>query len=50
MTHKQGMKIPKGKFVTLCSTEWPTFNVNWLLKGTFGAGLIRVIEDIVFRP
>lgn len=50
MTHKQGMTIPKGQFVTLYSTEWPTFNVTWLLKGTVDAGLIRVIEDTVFRP
>ncbi|KAL6052886.1 hypothetical protein STEG23_003409 [Scotinomys teguina] len=34
----------------LCCVEWRTFGIHCSLEGTFDAGLIGAMEDIVFRP
>jgi hypothetical protein len=48
--HNYGVKIKKGKFYTLCSAEWPTFNVGWPPQGTFCLDMIKKVRDIVNRP
>jgi hypothetical protein len=44
------MEIKKGKFNTLCSVEWPTFNVGWPPQGTFSLDTIKKVQDIINRP
>ncbi|XP_055982455.1 17-beta-hydroxysteroid dehydrogenase type 3 [Sorex fumeus] len=34
------VEVKKGKLITLCSAEWPVFNVSWLAEGTFDVGTI----------
>jgi hypothetical protein len=41
--HNYGVKIKKGKFDTLCSVEWPTFNVGWPPQGTFSLDTIKKV-------
>jgi hypothetical protein len=41
--HNYGMEIKKGKFNTLCSAEWPTFNVGWPPQGTFSLDTIKKV-------
>jgi hypothetical protein len=48
--HNYGMKIKKGKFDTLCSAEWPTFNVGWPPQGTFSLDTINKVRDVINRP
>uniref|UniRef100_A0A8C6CK95 Gag protein n=1 Tax=Moschus moschiferus TaxID=68415 RepID=A0A8C6CK95_MOSMO len=36
-----GVEVKKGKFSTLCSAEWPTFNVGWPPQGTFSLDVIK---------
>lgn len=40
MAHKQWIKIHKGKFIIVCSTEWPALNVRCPPEGPFDVGLI----------
>lgn len=49
MAHKQGIKIYKGKFIIVCSIEWPALNFRYPPAGPFDAGLFGDVEDIVFR-
>jgi hypothetical protein len=48
--HNYGMEIKKGKFNTLCSAEWPTFNVGWPPQGTFSLDTIKKVRDVINRP
>jgi hypothetical protein len=48
--HNYGVKIKKGKFDTLCSEEWPTFNVGWPPQGTFSLDTIKKVRDVINRP
>ena len=36
--------VKKSKLKTLCSSEWPTFQVGWLPEGTFGLPVIRAVK------
>ena len=42
--------VKKGKLVTLCSSECPTFGVGWTPVGTFNLQVIKEVEEKVFRP
>ena len=42
--------IKKGKSVTLCFSEWPTFRVGWPFIGTLDLEVIEVVEEKVLRP
>ena len=42
--------VKKGKLVTLCFSEWPTFRVGWPPIGTFDLQMIKAVEGRVFRP
>ena len=42
--------VKKGKLVTLCSSECPTFGVGWTPVGTFNLQVIKAVEERVFRP
>jgi hypothetical protein len=48
--HNYGVEIKKGKFDTLCSAEWPTFNVGWPPQGIFSLDMIKKVRDIINRP
>jgi hypothetical protein len=48
--HNYGMEIKKGKFDTLCSAEWPTFNVGWPPQRTFSLDMIKKVRDVINRP
>jgi hypothetical protein len=48
--HNYGVEIKKGKFDTLCSAEWPTFNVGWPPQGTFSLDTIKKVRDVINRP
>ena len=42
--------VKKGKLVTLCFSEWPTFGVGWPSLRTFNLQVIKAVEERVFRP
>lgn len=48
--NNQSVEIRKKKWVTLCSSEWPTFNVGWPRDGTFNLDIISQVEAKVFNP
>ncbi|XP_044090450.1 bromodomain-containing protein 4-like [Neovison vison] len=48
--NNQSVEIRKKKWVTLCSSEWPTFNVGWPRDGTFNLDIISQVEAKVFSP
>jgi hypothetical protein len=48
--HNYGVEIKKGKFDTLCSVEWPTFNVGWPPQGTFSLDTIKKVQDVINIP
>jgi hypothetical protein len=48
--HNYGVEIKEGKFDTLCSVEWPTFNVGWPPQGTFSLDTIKKIRDVINKP
>lgn len=47
--HNNNVNIKKDKWITFCSSEWPTFNVRWPSGGSFLLDLITKVEKIVFR-
>jgi hypothetical protein len=48
--HNYGVEIKKGKCDTLCSAEWPTFNVGWPPLGTFSLDTIKKVRDVINKP
>nr|CAE47613.1 p50 [Friend murine leukemia virus] len=46
--HNQSVEIRKRRWVTLCSAEWPTFNVGWPRDGTFNPDIITQVKIKVF--
>jgi hypothetical protein len=42
--------VKKGRLVTLCFSEWPTFRVGWPPLGTLDLLVIKSVEKRVFRP
>ncbi|XP_062051521.1 coiled-coil domain-containing protein 86-like [Lepus europaeus] len=48
--HKQSIDVKNKKWVTFCSSEWPTFEVGWPRDGTFNANIISQVKARVFQP
>ena len=47
--HNLNVRVKKKKFVTLCQSEWPIFNVGWPAEGTFDLSLIRRMKEVIFK-
>lgn len=45
----QSVEIKKGKWQTLCTSEWPTYDVGWPVTGTFNKTTILQVKDLIFR-
>ena len=39
------MLVKKSKLKTLCSSEWPTFQVSWPPEGSFGLLVIQAVKE-----
>lgn len=50
VANNQSAEIKKKKWVTFCSTEWPTFNVGWPQGGTFDLNIIFQVKAKVMDP
>ena len=44
----QTLEVKKKKWQSLCSSEWPTFNVGWPRDGTFNKNVILQVKERVF--
>ncbi|XP_047384208.1 serine/threonine-protein kinase WNK4-like [Sciurus carolinensis] len=44
------VKVKKKKWVTLCTSEWPTFNVGWPKEGSFNPDLVSQVKSHIFIP
>ncbi|VFV18957.1 Hypothetical predicted protein [Lynx pardinus] len=44
------LDIRRGKLITLCRSEWPTFGVGWPTKGTFCLLIIAKVKSKIFLP
>ena len=44
------MLVKKSKLRTLCSSEWPTFQVGWQPEGTFGLPVIQAVKERIMAP
>ena len=44
------LDIQRGKIITLCRSEWPTFSVGWPPKGTFCLPIIAQVKSKIFLP
>ena len=42
--------VKKRKLKTLCSSEWPTFQVGWPPEGTFGLPVIQAVKEEIMAP
>ena len=42
--------VKKSKLRTLCSSEWPIFQVGWPPEGTFGLPVIRAVKKRIMAP
>ena len=42
--------VKKSKLKTLCSSEWPTFQVGWPPEGTFGLPVIQAVKEKIMAP
>lgn len=38
--HNMSVEVKKGKWQTLCTSEWPTFSVGWHPEGSFDLTMI----------
>ena len=47
--HNLSLTIKKGRWQTLCSSEWPAFQVGWPPEGSFQAPLIDAVRSVIFR-
>lgn len=48
--NNQPVDVHKKKWVTFCSSEWPTFNVGWPRDGTFNLDIISQVKAKVMDP
>ncbi|CAK7290223.1 Gag polyprotein [Vulpes lagopus] len=48
--HNLSVEVRRRKWVTFCSSEWPTLNVGWPRDGTFNIGVILQVKALVFQP
>ena len=44
------MLVKKSKLKTLCSSEWPTFQVGWPPEGTFSLPVIQAVKENITAP
>uniref|UniRef100_A0A8I5NCX5 CCHC-type domain-containing protein n=1 Tax=Papio anubis TaxID=9555 RepID=A0A8I5NCX5_PAPAN len=44
------VELKKGKLVTFCHLEWPSFGVGWPSKGTFCLSIITKVKTKIFLP
>ena len=44
------MLVKKSKLKTLCSSDLPTFQVDWPLEGTFGLPVIHAVKERIMAP
>ncbi|XP_078288685.1 uncharacterized protein LOC144612823 [Panthera onca] len=44
------LDIRRGKLITLCRSEWPTFGVGWPTEGTFCLPIIAKVKSKIFLP
>ncbi|XP_071459631.1 uncharacterized protein [Marmota flaviventris] len=44
----RSVEIKKKRWITLCTTEWPAFDVGWPKEGTFNLDLILQVKSRVF--
>ena len=42
--------VKKSKLKTLCSSEWPTFQVGWPPEGTSGLPVIQAVKEKIMAP
>nr|XP_021520561.1 LOW QUALITY PROTEIN: uncharacterized protein LOC110566968 [Meriones unguiculatus] len=43
--HGLSVDVRKGKMMTFCSSEWPTFKVGWPPEGTFHLPTVLAVEE-----
>lgn len=48
--NNQSVDVHKKKWVTFCSSEWPTFNVGWPRDRTFNIDIISQVKAKVMDP
>ena len=48
--HDLSIELRKGKLVTFCRSEWPTFGVGWPAEGTFCLPIIIKVKSKIFLP
>ncbi|CAK7311635.1 Gag polyprotein [Vulpes lagopus] len=48
--HNLSVEVRRRKWVTFCSSEWPTLNVGWPRNGTFNIDIILQVKALVFQP
>ncbi|XP_070929202.1 uncharacterized protein [Macaca nemestrina] len=44
------VELKKGKLVTFCRLEWPSFGVGWPSEGTFCLSIITKVKTKIFLP
>ncbi|XP_065382826.1 uncharacterized protein isoform X1 [Macaca fascicularis] len=44
------VELKKGKLVTFCRSEWPSFGVGWPSEGTFCLSIITKVKTKIFLP
>ncbi|XP_072607631.1 uncharacterized protein [Vulpes vulpes] len=48
--HNLSVEVRRRKWVTFCSSEWPTLNVGWPRNGTFNIDIILQVKAPVSQP
>lgn len=48
--HNLSVELKKGKLVTFCRSEWPSFGVGWPSEGTFCLSIITKVKTKIFLP
>uniref|UniRef100_A0A8C3VUX5 Gag polyprotein n=1 Tax=Catagonus wagneri TaxID=51154 RepID=A0A8C3VUX5_9CETA len=46
----QSVDVRKKKWIALCSTEWPTFDVGWPQEGAFNLNIILQVKAKIINP
>uniref|UniRef100_A0A8C3XDW3 Gag polyprotein n=1 Tax=Catagonus wagneri TaxID=51154 RepID=A0A8C3XDW3_9CETA len=46
----QSVDIRKKKWIALCSSEWPTFDVGWPQEGAFNLNIILQVKAKIINP
>ena len=48
--HNLSLIIKKSKLITVCSAEWPAFQVGWPPEGTFQPSIIQAVKEKIMAP